>query len=106
MYQADTEILFPLRVTPQLRDLRGPEWGELIDLVCSSPEESPTCLAFNLLVIRLSSCLSCHTHSYRAMRGCTTCAIQAVRRYEGTDEGLLALYQQALDEVHVHLEIA
>ena len=105
MYQADTEILFPMRVTPQLRDLRGVEWRELVDEVCASPEESHSCLAFNLLIIRLASCLSCHTHSYRAMRGCTTCAIHAVKRFEGSDTDLLSQYQDSLEEIHSRLQL-
>ena len=106
MYQADTEILFPMRVTPHLRDLRGEDWQELVDDVCAKPEDSLSCLAFNLLLIRLTSCLSCHTHSYRAMRGCTTCAIHAVRKFEGSDADLLNQYQLSLDEIHSHLELA
>ena len=106
MYQADTEILFPMRITPQLRDLRGGEWGKLVDMICASPEDSPSRLAFNLVLIRLASCLSCHTHSYRAMRGCTTCAIHTVRRFDGSDNELLAQYHRSLDEILAHLEIA
>ena len=106
MYQADTELLFPMRVVPQLRDLRGVEWCELVDQVCASPEDSISSLAFNLMLIRLTSCLSCHTHSYRAMRGCTICAIHTVRRFEGSDSELLAQYRSSLEEIHAHLEIA
>lgn len=95
-----------MRVTPQLRDLRGGEWGELVDRVCTGPEDSLSSLAFNLLIIRLTSCLSCHTHSYRAMRGCTSCAIQAVKRFEGSDFDLVEQYQLSLQEIHTHLEIA
>ena len=106
MYQADTEILFPMRVTPHLRKLRGEEWQVLVEDVCASPEASLSCLAFNLLIIRLSSCLTCHTHSYRAMRGCTTCAVHAVKRFDGTDADLLNQYQLSLNEIHSHLELA
>jgi hypothetical protein len=105
MYQADTELLFPMRVTPQLRDLRGGKWRRLVDAVCASPDDSISCLAFNLLIIRLTSCLSCHTHSYRAMRGCTSCAIHAVKRFDGTDADLLNQYQASFDEILSHLEL-
>ena len=105
MYQEDTEILFPMRATPQLRDLRGGEWGKLVEDICASPHDSISCLAFNLLIIRLSSCLSCHTYSYRAMRGCTSCAVLAVKRYIGTDEELLSLYQESLHEIQSHLQL-
>ena len=106
MYQADTEILFPMRVTPELRDLRGGAWGKLVEEICGNTDESISCLAFNLLIIRLSSCLSCHSHSYRAMRGCTSCATQSVKRFAGTDDELLRSYQEALQEVQSHLQFA
>ena len=106
MYQADTEILFPMRITPDLRDLRGGAWVKLVEDISENPDDSICCLAFNLLIIRLSSCLSCHTHSYRAMRGCTTCAIHAVKRFAGSDEELIKLYQEALQEIQSHLQLA
>jgi hypothetical protein len=106
MYQADTEILYPMRITPQLRELRGAVWENLVDRVCSSQADSPTCLAFNLMIIRLTNCLSCHTHSYRAMRGCTTCAVHTVSRFDGSDEDLVSLFQQALDDIETHLSLA
>jgi hypothetical protein len=80
-------------------------WEELVDQVCASQADSPSCLAFSLMIIRLTNCLSCHTHSYRAMRGCTTCAVHTVSRYDGPDEDLVSLYQQALDEIETHLAI-
>jgi hypothetical protein len=106
MYQADTEILFPMRVTPELRDLRGLAWGKLVEEICANPPDSPSGLAFNLLLIRISGCLSCHTYSYRAMRGCTNCAIHAIKRFPGTDEELLLLYQNSLQEIQSHFQLA
>ena len=32
MYHSDTEILFPMRVAPGLRDLRGRKWRRLVEL--------------------------------------------------------------------------
>jgi hypothetical protein len=103
MYQSDTEILFPMRVAPELRNLRDRPWRDLVDRVCQAPDASAEHLAFTLMIIRLSNCLSCHTHSYRALRGCTTCASQSVRRFRGTDAELLALYQTALKDVEREL---
>jgi len=105
MYQSDTEILFPMRVAPELRSLRGRAWRTLVDRVCRAPDASIEHLAFTLMIIRLSNCLSCHTHSYRALRGCTTCASQSIRRFRGEDDGLLALYQAAYDEVSLQLPV-
>jgi hypothetical protein len=104
MYQNDTEILFPMRVAPMLRDLRGKAWSALVDSVVSAPADSEQPLAFNLLMIELSGCLTCHTDSYRAMRGCTLCAQQAVRRFRGGDEELLRIYEVALTRIRTYLE--
>lgn len=104
-YHSDTEILFPMRVAPRLRDLRGDIWAELVDRVLKTPEASPEQLAFSLLLIRLDGCLTCHTDCYRAMRGCTVCAMTSVRRFRGDDEDLLEMYDQALDEVEVFMRM-
>ena len=61
MYQSDTEILFPMRVAPNLVELRGKSWKHLVSDVLGEPEASLDQLAFNLLLIRLSGCLTCHT---------------------------------------------
>jgi hypothetical protein len=104
VYQNDTEILFPMRVAPTLRDLRGPAWRWLVDQACQAPEGSTDQLAFGLLLIRLDGCLTCHADSYRAMRGCTACAAQAVRRFRGSDEELIKLWQQARQDVEAYSE--
>lgn len=99
MYQRDTELLFPMRVTPELRDLRGKLWRELVDSVCRETDASLQHLAFSLMLIRLNRCLTCHPDSYRAMHGCSVCACQSVRRFRGEDSELLAMFNLALDEV-------
>jgi hypothetical protein len=99
VYHGDTEILFPMRVTPQLRDLRGDSWARLVRRVASAEDASPDALAFSLLLIRLSGCLTCHTDSYRAMRGCTACATLTVKRFRGEDSDLVAMFERARTEV-------
>jgi hypothetical protein len=99
MYQSDTEMLFPARVIPLLRNLRGKPWRDLVDRVCGEEEGSPDNLAFCLMMIRLDGCLTCHSDSYRALRGCTLCAQQAVARYKGTDQDLVRQFKQAKVEV-------
>jgi hypothetical protein len=90
-----TELLFPPRLIPDLRDLRGEEWRQLVASIIALPETHPDVLAFCLLMIRLNSCLSCVSGSYRFMRGCELCAQQTIARYQGTDEELISLYEQA-----------
>lgn len=97
------ELMFPHHVIPALRNLRGEEWRELVSRVLAVPEGHEQSLAFVLMMIRLNGCLACETDSYRAMRGCATCAIQTLRRYKGSDRELIKAYQQALDDVRQHL---
>jgi hypothetical protein len=103
-YHSDTEILFPMRVAPLLADLRGDTWRQLVERASAAPATSPPQLAFSLLLIRMNGCLTCHTDCYRAMRGCTQCALTAVRRFRGPDEELVAMYEQALTEVEGYLQ--
>ncbi|MGD8555452.1 MAG: hypothetical protein PVJ07_03055 [Anaerolineales bacterium] len=98
-YNSDTEIIFPMRVASQLRSARGQRWQRLVDQVLASREGSEERLGFSLLFVRLSGCLTCHADSYRAMRGCTLCAKQTVRRFRGDDSELIALYECALGDV-------
>lgn len=99
MYNEDTEVLFPPRLIPLLRDLRGEKWRELADQVSEAEPMAEGRLAFVLLMVRLGGCVSCSIDSYRAMRGCTQCAIQTVRRYRGNDQDLLEEFQAAREEL-------
>ncbi len=96
---AKNEIMFPPYAIPLLREQRGPEWQRLVDRVLSLEEDHPEALAFCLMMIRLDGCMECETDSYRAMRGCCTCAAQTLRRYKGNDRELLKLYKAALKDV-------
>jgi hypothetical protein len=98
-----TEIMFPPRVIPMLRNACGPEWGRLVDKVAALDETHPESLAFSLMMIRLDGCLECETDSFRAMRGCPACALQTVRRYRGKERELVKLYQAALKDVQGYL---
>jgi hypothetical protein len=104
MYNEDTELLFPSRVIPTLRGLRSETWRGLVERVHSLPSDHPQHLAFVLLMVRLSGCVSCNADSFRAMRGCTQCARQTVRRFRGKDQDLLVQYNQALAEVEGYLQ--
>lgn len=92
-------VLFPHHIIPNLRDLRGPEWAELVDRVAPLPECHEEKLAFMLMMINLNGCLSCETDSFRAMRGCLACTEQTLRRYKGSDADLLEAFNKALVEV-------
>ena len=97
-----TELLFPPSLIPDLKDLRGKEWRELVEYVASLPETHDDTLAFCLMMIRLNACMGCVSGSYRFMRGCELCSQQTIARYQGTDEELIALYHQAQEDLKRH----
>lgn len=99
MYNSDTELMFPLRVAPQLSDQRGDKWKELVNQVIAPEADVVTKSAFTLLMVRLGGCQGCSADSYRGMRGCTACAKQTIRRFRGTDDELEAQYRQAYQDV-------
>ncbi len=103
MYNADTELVFPSRVIPTLRNLRGEPWRNLIDHLLELEPDHVERMAFVLMMIRLGSCTSCHADSFRALRGCTQCANQTVRRYRGSDQELLGLFADACKEIEQYL---
>lgn len=99
MYQNDAEILFPARVIPSLRNLRGPEWQQLIDCILQLEDGSLEEQAFTLMMVRLDGCLTCHADSYRAMRGCTLCAQQTIARFKGSDHDLIIAFEQSKADI-------
>jgi hypothetical protein len=99
MYHADAEILFPPRVVPMLRNLRGRIWQDLVDRVALQPEGSLDSLAFCLLMIHLDGCLTCYADSYRALQGCTFCAHRAVSRFKGSDGDLITAFETARTDI-------
>jgi hypothetical protein len=104
MFNSDTELLFPSRVIINLRMLRGDVWSRLIDEITLQDPNSSACAAFVLMMVRLGGCVSCNADSFRAMRGCTQCARQTVRRFRGPDEELVELFQQTQQEVEKYLQ--
>ncbi len=104
MYNSDTELVFPMRVIPTLALLRGDEWRQLVERVSAPKAPLAEKLAFVLLMIRLDGCVTCNADSFRAMRGCTMCARQAIRRFRGSDEDLLTQFKTAHEEVADYLD--
>jgi len=103
MYNPDTELLFPPRLLPQVRDLRGPVWKELVDRVNAQPPASLPRLGFELLMARLHGCAACQADSFRAMQGCTQCALQTIKRHRASDEDLAEQFAEACRDVEAFL---
>ena len=104
MYNPDTELLFPSRVIPILGDQRRKTWQKLVGRVSSQEPDTLDHLAFVLMMVRLGGCSSCHSDSYRAMRGCTQCALQTVRRFRGTDSELVKLFNEYREEIESYIQ--
>ena len=73
--------------------------GDLVDDVSLKDPTGIEYSAFVLVMARLSGCVTCTSDSFRAMKGCTQCARQTVRRFRGSDLELTALFQQAQEEI-------
>ncbi|HEY4690192.1 MAG TPA: hypothetical protein VIK33_12835 [Anaerolineae bacterium] len=98
-----TELLFPPYAISHLKNLRGPKWRQLVERVLRLKEDHPEALAFSWMMMRLDGCRTCEVDSYKAMHGCVACATVNIRRFKGTDEELLKLYNDALKEVKAYL---
>lgn len=104
MIHDDTEVIFPPRVIPVLGDLRADDWRELVAHISELPLTHPERLGFVLLMTKICGCSTCQADSFRAMRGCTYCATQAVRRHRGDDSELIASFVEAQKEVQQYLD--
>jgi hypothetical protein len=95
MYNEDTELIFPIRVAPALRDLHGADWRKLADKAAKAPPDSREAISFVLAMARIDGCQTCNADSFRAMKGCTLCAQDAVRRYRGGEKALVKMVEKA-----------
>jgi alkylhydroperoxidase family enzyme len=103
LYNADTDLLFPPRAIPALREVRGAAWRDLVTGVIEAGPDSPEQTAFVLMMARMNNCITCNSDAYRAMNGCTTCAKQSLKRFRGTHEELSGLFLAAKAEVEQYL---
>ncbi len=99
----DSEILFPPRCIPPLRNLRGERWAQFIDHLTQLPDDHEDVLGFSLLMIQLGSCLTCNMDSSRASLGCCTCARRTIAGFKGSDEELIQLFEEAREKVRAYL---
>ena len=104
MYNPDTDLIFPPRVIPALSNERSSAWKDLVAHAQKSGSDSPEKVAFILMMARLNNCATCNADSYRAIQGCSTCSRQALKRFHGTDEELVRLFDAARCEIIQYVE--
>jgi hypothetical protein len=92
-------MLFPPRIIPALKGLRGKDWANLINQIDLTNKPDIDQMAFVLFMVRMNGCMTCSSDSYKAMRGCYRCASQSIQRFSGTDFDLCRLFQDALVEI-------
>jgi len=78
---------------------RGEKWQQFIEQISNKPVGDRERRAFVLFMARLANCMTCHSDTWRAHQGCEQCSKQTIRKFRGSDEELIALYQMALDEL-------
>ncbi len=104
MTQNPTEFLFPPRLIPELNGLRGKDWQTLIEKISQEEPKSLDRIGFELFIVRLNNCMTCHIDSYRSLHGCLKCARQSISRFRGDDQELIVLYNRACAEIENYLQ--
>jgi hypothetical protein len=99
MYNPDTGLLFHPRIIPALGQLRDSTWQELVNQVILAGDDSVEQLIFVLTMSRLNNCATCNPDSFRALNGCTACAILSIKRFRGSDQALVDIFRATRVEV-------
>jgi hypothetical protein len=87
-----------------LRTLHGEEWRWLVDHIRSAESTPAERYAFVLMMVRMCGCVGCNADSFRAMRGCTQCARQTVRRIRGNERDIIDQFRQVQREVESYIQ--
>jgi hypothetical protein len=100
MDETGVDLLFPPRLIPVLRHLRGSAWQDLISNLINREPLDRERLAFIAMMVHMGGCMSCQADSFKAMRGCSQCAILSIRRFRGSDQELLSRYSDSVIEIN------
>ena len=103
MFNPDTDLLFPPRALPALRDLRCNAWKELVSSVIIAGPGSLEQIIFTLMMARMNNCATCNFASYRAINGCTACTKQSLKRFHEDDNALIKLFHSTRLEVEYYI---
>lgn len=94
-----TELLFAHWAVRHLQDARGPKWKKLVAEIAMLPETHPDALAFQLMMVRLNSCVTCDARKYVEKGGCARCSLTNLHFSKESEEALLARFRAARKEV-------
>ncbi len=104
MTRAEIDLIFPSRAIEVLRLQRGEAWEKLVEKIIKLPADDPEHIAFVLMMVRMSGCATCQSDSFRAMKGCSQCAVATVKRYKGLDQNLMELFSDAKKDIAKYLD--
>lgn len=94
-----TELLYAHWATRLLQNARGPKWKKLVQDMTALPETHPDALAFQLMMVRLNSCVTCDARKYVEKGGCARCSNTTLSFSKETEEALLARFRAARKEI-------
>ena len=104
MQNGGIDLLFPSRAIEPLRKLRGERWENLVARLLDLEPTSPERIAFVLFMVRIGVCTTCQSDSFRAMRGCIVCSSTTIKRYKGSDQNLIDLYNETMKDVNKYMK--
>jgi ribosomal protein L29 len=93
------EILFAPWAIRYLKEARGPKWSKLVAEVAALPETHSDSLAFQLMMVRLNSCLSCDARKFAEKGGCAKCSLTTLTFSKESEESLLARFRAVRKEI-------
>jgi len=94
-----TQIMFPLHAVQFLQGMRGDLWDDLLMSLKDLSPLSCEVSGFILMMTRQCGCSTCNSDSFRAMKGCIECSRQAIKRYKGDDDSLMAIHHKCISEM-------
>lgn len=95
-----TELLYAHWATRLLQNARGPKWKKLVQDVQALPETHPDALAFQLMMVRLNSCVTCDARKYVEKGGCARCSNTTLNFSRESEEALIARFRAARKEIN------
>jgi hypothetical protein len=104
MQSSSIDLLFPSRAIEPLRQLRGERWESLINNLLELEPMSHERIAFVLFMVRIGGCTTCQSDSFRAMRGCILCSSNTIKRYKGSDQKLIDLFNNAKIDISKYMK--